>query len=112
MKGCMIGLVDMKLGHLQIRENVYVAPIEDMMLIGLDFLTKYKAKIDVPKSVIKFGTEKLNMTNSNIKETPIIAKITIARNTFIRPNTVTKVQCHIDDQIGTNAVMSNEPKNC
>ncbi|KAH3801425.1 hypothetical protein DPMN_155075 [Dreissena polymorpha] len=40
MNGSIVGPVTIQLGDMVFKERVYVAPIEDYMLLGLDFLKK------------------------------------------------------------------------
>ncbi|KAH3781668.1 hypothetical protein DPMN_159569 [Dreissena polymorpha] len=47
MNGSIVGPVTIQLGDMIFKEMVYVAPIEDCMLLGQDFLTKHGATIDI-----------------------------------------------------------------
>ncbi|KAH3872459.1 hypothetical protein DPMN_035675 [Dreissena polymorpha] len=43
------------MGDREICENVYVAPIDNDMLLGKDLMTKYSAYINIPDMYIKIG---------------------------------------------------------
>ena len=40
MRGLVVGLVDLKLGENTYTQNLYVAPVEDHMLLGIDIFLK------------------------------------------------------------------------
>ncbi|KAH3707017.1 hypothetical protein DPMN_066410 [Dreissena polymorpha] len=52
MNGSIVGPVTIQLGDMVFQERVYVAPIEDCMLLGLDFLKKHGATIDIVGSTM------------------------------------------------------------
>ncbi len=48
MKGFVVGPLTLTLGGQEFQENVYVAPIEDDMLLGLDFLRRHGLRLTFP----------------------------------------------------------------
>ena len=44
MKACVVNPVNIKIGGQHFREQMYVVPIEDDMLLGLDVLRKHDGK--------------------------------------------------------------------
>lgn len=111
MKGCVIGPVAIKIGSLNIKENLHVAPIEDDMLIGLDFLTKYHAKINIPDSSITLGQEKIAMvTDQSSNPETCIATILVAKTTKIPPNSVARIPCALKGDLNTYVVHCDNTK--
>ena len=49
MKGHLLEPTSVIINGLEYKENIYVAPLEDAMLIGIDFMTKHQASIDMKK---------------------------------------------------------------
>ena len=47
MKAHIVFPVKLEIWATVYEEQIYVAPIEDEMLLGLDFLEKHKADIDI-----------------------------------------------------------------
>ena len=47
MKGFIVGPVNVQLGSLTFEEDLYVAPIQDEMLLGIDILQERKINIEI-----------------------------------------------------------------
>ena len=92
MDGSVVGPVRLKIGDRECTENIYVAPLEDEMLLGFDLLTKYGAKIDMGRKTITFGEGPVDFlwsgespkTKASMIETVKVDAI----STEIRPGTV------------------------
>jgi hypothetical protein len=56
MRGYIVGPVKMRIGGNWFEENVYVAPIEDDMLLGIDFIVREGAIINTRSGVMDFGS--------------------------------------------------------
>ena len=111
MDGFVVGPVTLKLGEITFPEAVYVAPIQDDMLLGLDFMLRHGVDIKlndrcldfrgkgqkVPIEVERMGTSK----KSQVK------KVTIEKTVKIQPNSVLKRQCKISDLL-TNYIIEPE----
>ena len=53
----MDAFVDLKVGSTTYRTDIYVAPIDDDMLLVLDFIFKSKAILDCAKQVLLINGE-------------------------------------------------------
>ena len=60
MKGYLIEPMTIDIKGLQFNESLYVAPIEDAMLIGLDFLSKYQVEIDMKQGLFWVQGQKIS----------------------------------------------------
>ena len=109
MDGFVVGPVALKLGEITFPEAVYVAPIQDDMLLGLDFMLRHGVDIKlndrcldfrgkgqkVPIEVERMGTSK----ESQVK------KVTLLEKTVkVPPNTVLRLQCKISDSLNDNII--------
>ena len=65
MKTFIIGPVDIEIGSRIYPSDVYVAPIEDDMLLGLDFLHKYNVVLNCSKTIFVINGETLPMDYEN-----------------------------------------------
>ena len=111
MDGFVVGPVALKLGEITFPEAVYVAPIQDDMLLGLDFMLRQGVDIKlkdrcldfrgkgqkVPIEVERMGTSK----ESQVK------KVTIETTVNMLPNSALKRQCKISDLL-TNYIIEPE----
>lgn len=61
MTAFIIGPVDIGIGSQIYPSDVYVAPIDDDMLLGLDFLYKYNVVLDCSKNIFVINGETLPM---------------------------------------------------
>ena len=50
MKGFVLEPTQILINGLEFKENIYVAPLEDAMLLGLDFMSKHKVMVDIKGS--------------------------------------------------------------
>jgi hypothetical protein len=55
MSGSITGPVEMRLGSTGYSGDLYVAPLQDQMLIGMEFLHRRKARLDLENGVDDFG---------------------------------------------------------
>ena len=68
MKGLIVGPVAMTLGEYTLNEVVYIAPIDDDMLLGVDLLRKYNATINIPRATLSFqGNEGVSIAQVFVK---------------------------------------------
>ena len=92
MDGSVVGPVRLKIGDRECTENIYVAPLEDEMLLGFDLLTKYGAKIDMGRKTITFGEGPVDFLWSGESPKTKVSMIETVKvgaiSTEIRPGTV------------------------
>ena len=96
MIGFVVGPVTLKLGSKTFSEFIYVAPIEDDMLLGINFLSKQGINLNLKESVLSLGSEKIKMTSDISRKDPTVAKVSILKRRVIPPNSMTHVVCQLD----------------
>ena len=96
MDGGVVGPVRLKLGDRECTENIYVAPLEDEMLLGFDLLTKYGANIDMGRRTITFQDGPVDLLWPGESPAPKVSVVTVAKRKVVPPNSVTYVKCHTD----------------
>ena len=82
MEGRIVGPVSLKLGNTTFPKAVRVAPIQDDMLLGLDFLLKHRVDIKLKKLQlhIRAADERVPLEAVNSKmEQKNMAKVTVER---------------------------------
>ncbi|KAH3854516.1 hypothetical protein DPMN_097059 [Dreissena polymorpha] len=97
MSGFVCGPLTIKIGESEFEENVYVAPIQDDMLLGLDFMRKYKMLVNIPEEHVSMGTLSIPMLKQPMHEE--IASVTVCRTTVIPPSTFKNVECGINKDL-------------
>lgn len=96
MSGSIVGPVLLQLGNKTCEEEIYVAPIQDDMLLGLDLLRKHCAEIDLQAGTIRIDNEVVNMELSGSRA---ISKVVVARRTIVPPNSVGLVPCQTSTKV-------------
>ena len=101
MEGRVVGPINIKIGKNLYNEEIYVAPIEDDMLLGLKFLRKIGASADLANDILTIKDEKIPMQfgNTNDRGLTRIARVRIAKEVVIPPLTVAKVPCHLSRKL-------------
>ena len=83
MQGFVVGLVQLKLGKSIFPEKVYVAPIQDDMLLGLDFLLRQKVDLELNDQCMFFREKEERISMEVVKSDNTAAKVTIQKTTRI-----------------------------
>ena len=111
MEGFVVGPVALKLGEITFPEAVYVAPIQDDMLLGLDFLLRHGVdiKLDDMCLDLRRNGEKvpIEVKRRVTSKDSAVAKVTIEKTVKMPPNSVLKWQCKISDPL-TDCIIEPE----
>ena len=99
MKGFVVGPVQLKLGNQQFKEKVYVAPIEDDMLLGLDFLRRHEIDIRIQVLRLVVGPEEIPMDFRLGPQHSRVARVYIQRQTVVPPNAIKRITGVIDQRM-------------
>lgn len=97
MIGFVVGPVTVELGNQCFQELIYVAPIEDDMLLGINFMSKHGINLDLKDSILTLGSNKIKMTTSSKNKNPTVAKVCVDKKVVIPPNSMMHVSCSVDD---------------
>ena len=103
MDGFVVGPVALKLGKNTFPEAVYVAPIQDDMLLGLDFLLRHGVDIKLDDRCLDFrgNGEKVPIEVDRMvtSKENTVARVTIESTIKVPPNSVLRLQCEISDSL-------------
>lgn len=98
MKGFKVGPVSISLGSQVFTvEEVYVAPIEDNMLLGLDFLLEHRMVVHMDTGNLEIGHERILM-NSHLEGSSSelkVEQVVVLKNTKIPPGSVVLCPCNV-----------------
>ena len=111
MEGFVVGPVALKLGETIFPEAVYVAPIQDDMLLGLNFLLRHGVDIKLDDMCLDFrrNGEKVPIGVGRMvtSKESAVARVTIENTVKVPLNSVLKRQCKISDLL-TNYILEPE----
>lgn len=108
----IVGPVRLELGSKTYSINMYVGPIEDDILLGLDFLKKNDAKLDLSRDrpSLKIEGECLSLhTGKVLFKTPEIARVSVNKRTVVPPNSVALVKCSLNRVLKTKDFFIEPP---
>ncbi|VDI80332.1 Hypothetical predicted protein [Mytilus galloprovincialis] len=99
MKTLVVGPVKLRIGTKLYETDVYVAPIDDDMLLGLNFMVAYGVTVDLEKLTFNIGGEMLEMSPGPKRSIPVVSKVVIGKRTVVPPHSVVHVQAKLENQL-------------
>ena len=71
----IVGPVKLEVGSKSYCTDIYVAPIDDDMLLGLDFLKRHQTITDLKNNTFTIGDDQIPLYCGPQSEIPIVAKV-------------------------------------
>ena len=100
MMGFIVGPTELKIGDKVFSEFVYVAPIEQDMLLGFDILVSRGAAIlDMGAGMLTFAGQRIQMKVGGKSGIPSVARVTVAKRQVIAPHSVGRLQCSVSSDM-------------
>ena len=96
MKTLVVGPVYVEIGSKSYATEVYVAPIKDEMLLGLNFMVEYGVVVNLRDCTFIIGGEELNLSSGPKSIIPVVSKVRVEKRTVIPPFSVVHVQVKLD----------------
>ena len=106
MSGFICGPLQIRIADNLFEENVYVAPLQDDMLLGLDFMRKHCMLINIPESYIVVKDDKIPLTFLDSGEK--VAHVTVCQTTKIPPNTCVRIPCRVSEPLDSFMIEAKE----
>ena len=79
MKGVVAGPVRLKIGDRWYKETVYIAPIEQEMLVGFNSLVhRGKSVLNMAKGTLTFDDQEITLNVGSQGQAPSVARVTVA----------------------------------
>lgn len=85
MQGFIAEPIRLGIGTGQYKGPIYVAPIEQDMLFGMDLITRGRSIIDVGNGTFNYDDEIISMNIDNEKCMPTIARVSRAKRCVVPP---------------------------
>jgi predicted aspartyl protease len=108
MKTLVVGPVSLQIGYKSYETEVYVAPIKDEMLLGLNFMVEFGVVVNLRDRTFKIGDEDLSLSSGPKGIIPVVSKVRVKRRTVVPPFSVVHVSAQLDGQIGQYVIEPNE----
>ena len=104
-EGYLVRDVLLSLGGRSYRWDLYVAPIDDPFLLGLDFMKHYKVDTLLSRNVLVVNGEyeipitfKRGISSAGATETYQIGRVTVGKRTVVPPNTIQYIKGKINKE--------------
>ena len=107
MEGFIAEPISIAIGQSIYKGPIYVAPIEQDMLLGIDLLRKGQAVLDVGMGTLVYGGERITLSVDRNSAHPIVSRVSVAKRCVIPPHSIAKVKCTMDGNLGDYMI---EPK--
>ena len=108
MQAFVVGPVRIELGDRVYTEVVYVAPIDDDMLLGFDFLKKHGARLDMRRNELEMGDKIISLQLGEPITEPLIASVSADKRRVIQPNSVAKVKCKLSQKLEKDYTLQSD----
>ena len=99
MRGSVTGPVSILLGGQEFSEQLYVAPISDDMLLGMDFLHKHRAVIHMHHPRLLLGGVEIPMQHGDNPRQMGVARVYVRKRVTVPPNAVKRVTGVLDQRL-------------
>ena len=106
MRGTVVGPLSIELGGQKLSEELYVAPIADNMLLGLDLLSKHQVAIHLQQPHLLLRGENIPLWYEDVPGQSI-ARIHTQRRTVVPPNVIKRITGVIDQRLGGSKKTKN-----
>ncbi len=97
--GFIAGPFSLTIGESPYKGPLYVAPIEQDMLMGIDILHKGSAILDMGKGTLTYDDFEIDMNVRSTEGLPQVARVTVSKRRVIPPNSVIQLQCAMDARL-------------
>ena len=110
MKRFIIGPVDIQIGTKIYPSEIYVAPMDDYMLLGLDFMRRNNVVLDCSKQQITINSDVLQLSFGRSKELhmPKVSKVTLPNRTVLPPNSAVHLNGKLTNRLHNDYVIEPE----
>ena len=92
MVGFVAGPIKLKIGTTHYSGPVYVAPIEQEMLFGVDLLTRGSAVLNIGKGTLTYNGYEITMGMGDSDGRPQVARVTVSNRRIVPPNSVVQLK--------------------
>jgi predicted aspartyl protease len=100
MQGFVAGPVKLKIGNRWYQEEVYVAPIEQEMLLGFDLLrNRGQAILDMGRGLLLFDGMEISLNVDPHEGGYSVARVTVSKRRVIPPYSVAKIPCKLSEKL-------------
>ena len=100
MNGTVVGPVTLQLGSQKFTEELYVAPLADDMLLGLDFLGKHRASIHLYQPRLQLGGENISMKHGKTPRSLDVARVSVQERIVVLSNALKRITRVLDQRLG------------
>ena len=110
MRSRIVHGVKLRFGDVECAWDIYVAPITDDVLLGLDFLEKHRAIVDLEQGVVVLGDQLFPLQLREGSGVPCrTARLMATESVKVGPGMVAAVPCRLEGDVEAADVLLFEP---
>jgi len=110
MNGFIAGPFRVELGEQTFSINIYVAPIGDEMLLGLDFLGTHGISLDLKKGELTLHGEVVPMRWEAVTLGPKVTCVRAGEAVRVPPNSVVRMKGQLEERLGRDYIIEAQAK--
>ena len=103
--------VSISIGASEYVWDVYVAPLTDNCILGIDFLRSHEGEISLKRNTLTLNDKRIKgrvRFQSPLTDAPVMRRVTLGRKVVIPPNSVIQVKAHLSSA-AAGVYMINAP---
>ncbi|VDI74776.1 Hypothetical predicted protein [Mytilus galloprovincialis] len=112
MNGFVAGPFYIKLGNQEFTWDIYVAPIGDQMLLGIDFLRKQGISLDLHRNQLSIHGEVIQMSWGQASSLPQTTEVRAGKNHTVPANSVQRVMGVLAKPMGREYIIMAKAEGC
>ena len=112
MNGFVAGPFYIKLGNQEFTWDIYVAPIGDQMLLGIDFLRKQGISLDLHRNQLSIHGEVIQMSWGQASSLPQTTEVRAGKNHTVPANSVQRVMGVLAKPMGREYIIEAKAEGC
>ena len=99
MHGFIADPLGVNIGQSYYKGPIYVAPIQQDMLFGMDLIQRCGAIINVGKGTFIYDGHEITMNIGDREGKPSVARVTVAKRCVVPPKSVVRLGCQMDKNL-------------
>ena len=103
--------VSISIGASEYVWDVYVAPLTDNCILGIDFLRSHEGEISLKQNTLTLNDKKIKgrvRFQSPLVEAPVVRRVTLGRKVVVPPNSIIQAKAHLSSP-AAGVYMINAP---
>ena len=102
--------VDITIGSVKVPWNIYIAPINDAVILGLDLLRHLRAEVNLHLNTVTVNNRIISSRSARDgeqQEAYRVSRVLVAKRTVVPPGTMAHVRCKLENTMDDDFLVSS-----